>query len=118
MHGTVKDWLEDYLAQPHLESPRERDLLRRTMTATPSTQTTTATSAARLNYRDRVLAGTYHAHFRLAEDFPDQLPRALAAALGSARRVPLNADGGEPASAQRDTTQPSALAIAQEIDWL
>ena len=88
------------------------------MTPTPSTQTTTATSAARLNYRDGVLADTYHAHFRLVVDFPDQLPRALAVALGSVRRVPFNVDGAEPASAQQDTTSPSALAVAQEINGL
>ena len=66
MRGFVKDWLEDRLAQPHLESPNHR-----AMTPTPSSQTTKATSAARLNYRDRVLADTYHAHFRLVVDFPD-----------------------------------------------
>ena len=117
MHCSVKEWVEGNLVQPHLPNSRGSESLRHQMPRASSAQTSTvATSAAKSNYRDVVLASTYHAHFRRVVDFPDQLPRALAAVLGLLRPVSFTTDAAEPASAQQGTTSPSAITLAHAID--
>ena len=84
-----------------------------------SLTTTIVTSAARSNYRDLVLSRVYNAQFRTVRDFPDQLPRELVVALGSARLVAsdvYSAGNQLTTSVQENTTQWSADPLVQTID--